>query len=329
MPSTVLDQLDTYGPDRCPQLTYEQATAYTSQLARSHYENFTVVSWFLPRRLRDDFRHVYAFCRWADDLGDETGDCQRSIELLNWWSREVDACYAGKPRHPVFVALTPTIEKHNIPRKPFDDLIAAFLQDQIVVRYDTFDQVVDYCTRSADPVGRLVLYLCGYRDDERHRLSDATCTALQLANFWQDVRRDVLERDRVYLPREVAQRHGLDIDAMVTAITAHEKQGVLPDPAMIEAYRGTIGELVDRTWPMFTRGRGLLPMLDADVRVDIDLFTMGGEAILKLIERQDYNTVLHRPSLSKSAKVTLMLRAMTGKLMAGLGMTRPARVEAA
>ena len=174
MGSSVLDQLDTYGPDHCEPLTHDQAVAYTRELAESHYENFTVVSWLLPERLRDDFRNVYSFCRWADDLGDETGSRERSVELLEWWRRELDACYDGQPRHPVFIALSPTIERHDIPRKPFDDLIDAFLQDQRVVRYDTWEQVCDYCTRSADPVGRLVLYLAGYRDDERQRLSDAT-----------------------------------------------------------------------------------------------------------------------------------------------------------
>ena len=135
------------------------------------------LSRFPLRRLLDDFRHVYSFCRWADDLGDETGDPQRSLELLAWWRREVDLCYAGNPRHPVFVALNQTIHRHDIPRKPFDDLIDAFVQDQTVTRYRTWEQVLDYCTRSADPVGRLVLYLAGVRDEERQKLSDATCTA--------------------------------------------------------------------------------------------------------------------------------------------------------
>lgn len=327
MPQAILDQLDTYGPDRCERLDYDQAVAYTRQLAKTHYENFSVVSWFLPRRLRDDFRHIYAFCRWADDLGDETGDPRRSLELLAWWRREVDACYADAPRHPVFVALHRTIRRHDIPRKPFDDLIDAFVQDQTVTRYRTWEQVCDYCTRSADPVGRLVLYLCGYRDAERQRLSDATCTALQLANFWQDVRRDILERDRVYVPSEVASRHGLDIDTMVQLVKAdheccNQACGVCQKPpagfaGLMPSYRATLGELVGRTWPLFEKGRELWPRLASDVRVDIQLFTFGGEAILKMIERQDYNTLQRRPSLSKGAKVALMMRAVAGKLWAG------------
>ena len=343
MPSAVLDQLDTFGPDRCPRLSYEQADAYTQRLAKSHYENFTVVSWLLPRRLRDDFRHVYSFCRWADDLGDETGDPRKSLELLEWWRREVDACYAGAPRHPVFVALRPTIERHDIPRQPFDDLIDAFVQDQRVTRYQTWGQVLDYCTRSADPVGRLVLYLCGYRDDERQRLSDATCTALQLANFWQDVRRDILERDRVYVPDDVATRHGLDAELMVPVVridgglspdressdkpdygdrgAACSSCASVPSPgihALLPAYRATLKELVERTWPLFEMGRALWPMVARDVRADIQLFCLGGESILRMIERQDYNTLQRRPSLSKGAKLALMMRAFAGKLW-GLG----------
>ena len=333
MASAILDQLDTYGPDRCPQLNYEQAVAYTTNLAKSHYENFTVVSWFLPKRLRESFRHVYAFCRWADDLGDETGDPQRSLELLAWWQRELDACYAGKPRHPVFVALKPTIDRHEIPQKPFNDLINAFIQDQTVTRFKTWDQVVDYCTRSADPVGRLVLYLCDYRDEERQRLSDATCTALQLANFWQDVRRDIVDRDRVYIPSEVASRHGLDIDTMVKVVKADhaaqcEKHGkatcaacnAVPSigiHALLPAYQATIRELVNNTQPLFDQGKALWPMLAPDVRTDIELFTRGGEAILRMIRDQDYNTLANRPSLSKGAKIVLMMRALSGKAIYG------------
>lgn len=328
MPSAILDQLDTFGPERCERLDYDRAVQYTRDLAKSHYENFSVVTWFLPKRLRDDFRHVYSFCRWADDLGDETGDRARSLELLAWWKREVDACYADEPRHPVFVALHRTIRKHDIPRRPFDDLIDAFVQDQSVTRYRSWEQVLDYCTRSADPVGRLVLYLCGHRDEERQRLSDATCTALQLANFWQDVRRDVLERDRVYIPSEVASRHGLDIDTLVQCAKADEAKqcedsacgscAAVPSVgahAILPMYRATVQELVQRTWPLFEKGRALWPLVEPDVRVDIELFSLGGESILRMIERQRFNTLSHRPTLSKGAKVSLMLRAVAAKVL--------------
>ena len=327
MPSAILDHLGTFGPQRCEQLGYEQAARFTRQLARRHYENFSVVSWLLPRRLRDDFRHVYAFCRCADDLGDETGDPQRSLELLSWWRRELDVCYDGRPRHPVYVALRRTIERHDIPRKPFDDLIDAFVQDQTVTRYATWDQLLDYCRRSADPVGRLVLYVCGFRDPQRQELSDATCTALQLANFWQDVRRDIVERDRVYLPRDVADRAELDLDTMVLAVKAAAPRDAENDTccgarhrpsaaiaAVLPAYRRTLTELTRRTWPLFTRGRQLWRMLPQDVRVDVKLFTRGGESILRMIERLDYETLLRRPTLGRGRKIVLMLNATLGRV---------------
>lgn len=314
MPGRLLDQLEEFGPERCRVLTSAEACAYTRELTRSHYENFTVVSWLLPKRLRDDFRNVYAFCRWADDLGDETGDRGRSLELLKWWSREIDACYAGRPRHPVFVALWDTVQRHNIPRKPFDDLVSAFVQDQTVTRYATWAQVLDYCTRSADPVGRLVLYLCGYRDVRRQKLSDRTCTALQLANFWQDVRRDVLERDRVYIPADVAGEFGLDVERMVQAVRTSANRGSRQE---LEAVRGparaAVRELVDRTWPLFAEGRRLWRLVDREVRVDVKLFTLGGESILRLIEKQGYDTLERRPVLSKGRKVRLLLSAMAGR----------------
>ena len=119
MGSAILDQLERFGPQSCQSLSDQQAADYTRDLAKEHYENFSVVSWFLPKRLRQDFRNIYAFCRWADDLGDETGNPQRSLELLAWWRQELERCYAGRPRHPVYVALSSTIQKHDIPQKPF------------------------------------------------------------------------------------------------------------------------------------------------------------------------------------------------------------------
>ena len=188
-----------------------EAEAYTRWLATHHYENFHVVSFLLPRRLHQDFYNVYAFCRWADDLGDEISDRAESLRLLAWWRAELYAMYDGRATHPVFVALRPTVEKHAIPMQPFADLIQAFVQDQTVTRYRDWDELFGYCRYSANPVGRLVLYLCGYSDPERQRLSDATCTALQLANFWQDVTVDLL-KDRVYIPLEVMDRHGYTVD---------------------------------------------------------------------------------------------------------------------
>ena len=314
MPSAVLDQLDTFGPHACRQVDYPQAASYTRKLARSHSENFTVISWLLPRQLREDFHHIYAFCRWADDLGDETGDPKRSVELLSWWRSELDACYAGNPRHPVYVALQRTIERHAIGRQPFNDLIDAFIQDQTVRRYENWDEVLDYCTRSANPVGRLVLWVWGYQDQQRRRLADATCTALQLANFWQDVRRDVLQRGRVYLPALVARRHGLDLEQMVALIGAQARGRTADFTPLMPAYRATLQELCGRTWPMFAEGRKLWPLVDRSLRVDLELFTRGGEAVLGMIRRLDFDTLERRPALGRCGKLLLILRAAAGHL---------------
>src|ERR1039457_1199273 len=175
--------------------TPAEAERYTRWLATHHYENFHVVTFLLPKRLHQDFYNVYSFCRWADDLGDEIGDREESLRLLAWWREELYAMYESRVKHPVFVALEGTARKYDLPRQLFDDLIRAFEQDQTIARYRDWNEVFAYCRCSANPVGKLVLRLCGYADQERDRLSDATCTALQLANFWQDVTVD-LEKDR-------------------------------------------------------------------------------------------------------------------------------------
>ena len=188
-------------PDVAPSL--EEAREYCRRLARSHYENFSVASWFLPKGLQQHFFNVYAYCRISDDLGDEVGDAAASLRLLDEWEAELNACYSNNrsPRHPVFVALAETVREFEIPKREFTDLLTAFRQDQSVARYETFNDLLGYCRNSANPVGHLVLYLCGYRDAERQQLSDYTCTALQIANFWQDVSRDY-EKGRIYLPLE-------------------------------------------------------------------------------------------------------------------------------
>src|SRR3984957_13020440 len=185
--------------------TLEEAQQYCARLAQTHYENFSVASWFLPRRLRQHFFNVYAYCRISDDLGDEVGDTAASLALLDQWQIELDASYNGSPKHPVFVALAETIRQFGIPKHEFSDLLIAFRQDQTVTRFETFADVLAYCRYSANPVGHLVLYLCGYRDAERQLLSDYTCTALQLANFWQDVTAD-FARGRLYLPLQDLRR---------------------------------------------------------------------------------------------------------------------------
>ncbi len=277
------------------------AASFTWRLAHGHYENFSVVSALLPRRLRQDFCNVYAFCRIADDLGDEVGDRDTARRLLARFRTETERMYAGRPTSIIFAALASTVGRHQIPAGPFLDLIDAFEQDQRVDRYDTFDAVRDYCRRSADPVGRLVLYVCGYRDDARQQLSDHTCTALQLANFWQDVRGDILDRDRVYLPRETMDRFGVT-----------EQQ--LRDGRATDGYRAAIRFECDRAAALLDRGEALLPLLDDGVRPQVSLFGQGGRAILAAIRRQGYDTLSTRPSVSKWSKGQLVLRAVAARV---------------
>ncbi|MGE5611813.1 MAG: squalene synthase HpnC [Bacillota bacterium] len=278
------------------------AQACTRQLTHTHYENFPVVSIFLPRHLRQDFCNVYAFCRVADDLGDEMGDPEQSLKCLAYLKQQTHACFAGQATTALFVALAATVRRHDLPIQPFLDLIDAFEQDQRVTRYDTFDQLLDYCRRSADPVGRLVLYMCGYRDAERQCLSDKICSALQLTNFWQDVHRDLLERDRIYLPRETMHRFS------VTERQLRERQ-------CDENYREMIRFEVERTAAMFRDGDALLPLLRPAVRKHITLFAQGGRAILAAIRRQRYDTLTHRPSLSKWQMGRLLCSALARHLM--------------
>src|SRR5579862_1247854 len=285
-------------PERAPSL--EEAQAYCGRLARSHYENFSVATWFLPKRMRQHFFNVYAYCRISDDLGDEVGNPAASLQLLDQWEAELDACYSGNPRHPVFVALRETVQTLDIPRQPFADLLTAFRQDQMVTRYETFDDLLAYCKNSANPVGHLVLYLCGYRDAERQRLSDYTCTALQLANFWQDVSPDYA-KGRIYLPLSDMKNFGVTEDD----IAAGRNTAAFCDLMAFE---------VDRAYDWFERGLPLIKQVDRELAVDIELFSRGGQEILHAIERQGYNVLGQRPSISKFRKLTLVARAALGKL---------------
>jgi len=272
------------------------AEARTRRLAYSHYENFSVVSLLLPARLRQDFCNIYAFCRTADDLGDEVGDRDASLDYLADFKRQTRACFAGQSSSAVFVALSSTIRKYDIPIQPFLDLVDAFEQDQRITRYESFEQLVDYCRRSADPVGRLVLCLCGYRDERRQKLSDKTCTALQLTNFWQDVRRDILDRDRIYIPAESMRRF---------AVTERQiKEGRCDDN-----FRRLLQFEVDRTQALFREGEALLPLLDPAFRRHIALFARGGMSILDAIRRRDYDTLSSRPTLSPWRKARLVVSA--------------------
>lgn len=275
----------------------EESLAYTRWLATHHYENFHVVSFLLPKRLHQDFFNVYAYCRWSDDLADEIGNTTESLRLLSWWRLELQALYAGEARHPVFVALLGTTARHQLPIGPFDDLIKAFEQDQIVTRYRDFEELFEYCRCSANPVGRLVLGLCGYRDAARQALSDATCTALQLANFWQDVIVD-LEKDRVYLPLDVIGRNGYSVDRLFAR-------------QFDNAFRGVMRDVIAVARDLFLKGLPLADQVDRRLAIDLELFSRGGLKILEKIERQDYNVLRARPAISKVERVGVLLRALT------------------
>ncbi len=294
-----------YGADDLQAWPLGDSLAYTRWLAEIHYENFHVVSLLLPRRLRQDFRNVYSFCRWSDDLGDEIEDPRRSLELLEWWSGELKAMYRGVVRHPVFVALKQTVETHGIPEQPFADLIHAFVQDQRVTRYATYEDLLGYCRYSANPVGRLVLHLCGYTDEPRRQLSDDTCTALQLVNFWQDVNRD-WKKGRVYIPLEEMKRHSYSIEHLEQDL----EQGVARP-----AFRNLMQELVHRTQELFQKGLPLIDLVDRCLSVDVELFSGGGLAVLEMIRRQDYDTVARRPKLEKWDRFKLLSRAVSRRII--------------
>ena len=310
-------------PEVAPSLA--EAQAYCRRLAESHYENFSVATWFLPERMRPHFYSVYAYCRISDDLGDEVGDPRESLRLLDEWEGELNATYLSLverppinvltdveklraetplrydgPRHPVFIALRETIRECDIPREPFADLLKAFRQDQRVGRYETFEDVLGYCRYSANPVGRLVLYTCGYRDEQRQILSDYTCTALQLANFWQDVGPDY-GKNRIYLPLEDLRRFGVSEEDIA------QRRGT-------PAFREMMKFEVQRAREWFERGAALAGMVDKALAVDIELFTRGGLEILNAIEQQGHDVLRARPRISKTKKMMLVARAATKKI---------------
>jgi squalene synthase HpnC len=287
MDAAFAEHLRTWGPDRTDARppSVAEAEAYCRRLATSHYENFPLATWLLPRRLHRHFHNVYAFCRWADDLGDEVGDPARSLQLLGWWRRELQACAAGEATHPVFVALRGTMTEFRIPTEPFADLISAFEQDQHVREYATIDDLRDYCRRSADPVGRIVLHLIGAHDGPNVAWSDSICTGLQLANFWQDVARDA-DIGRTYLPRADRERFGYaDADLAARATT----------PAFLELMRFE----VDRARELLEAGLPLVDRLRGRVQVDIELFARGGLCLLERIGRIGYRVWDRRPQVTK------------------------------
>jgi squalene synthase HpnC len=292
-----LDDLAIYGPRSSlrERPSFAAAQAYCERLARRHYENFTVVSWLLPAELRPHFASIYSYCRWSDDLADETAGGEASVALLDWWETELEACYAGQTTHPVYVALLPTIREFQIPIEPFRNLLVAFRQDQNRKRYETFNELLDYCRNSANPVGRLVLYLGRCHDEERGHLADSVCTGLQLANFWQDVARDYA-MGRVYLPQASCHRVGYTEEMFAR----HEFN---------PPFRQLLSDEVNRAESFLRAGQPLVALAPRQLQFDVQLFIDGGLAILKAIRKVDYNVWRTRPVVGKAAKLGLAMRA--------------------
>jgi squalene synthase HpnC len=300
------NELRRFGPGRrWRPMTLAMAQRYCTRLALTHYENFSVASLLLPRRLLRHFHAVYAYCRWADDLGDETGGGQHALDLLAWWRGQLMLCYEGRPSHPVMVALQNTIRRFHIPPQPFLNLLLAFEQDQVVKRYETYAQVLDYCKNSANPVGHLVLFLCESFDAERAGLADCICTGLQLANFWQDVSRD-LDIGRVYLPGEDRRRFGYS-------------DGDLEERKFTLAFADLMRYEVDRARALFHQGLPLVGLMPVEMRSDIELFIGGGLAILRKIEKHGYNVWKARPALGKREKMALLAGAFWRRVKTALG----------
>lgn len=298
-------------------ISQDEAYKYCEHLSRTHYENFTVGSVLIPKAHRKHIYAIYAYCRWVDDLGDEPvtilseylaqagwlydsgrlnvdiSNQAGRLELLDRWQQELEACYTGVPTHPALIALQATIQAFQIPKEPFMRLIEANRMEQKSNRFPTYSDLLFYCDRSANPVGHLFLYLFGYRDKERQQLSDHTCTALQLANFWQDVAKDY-RIGRLYLPLEDMGNFGYSEDDLSHCVVN-------------ENFRRLMEFEVRRTEELFQRGLPLVDSLQGAARIDVALFTMGGSAVLQEIKNRNYDVIASRPALSRFKKARLFL----------------------
>jgi squalene synthase HpnC len=279
--------------------TIDRAYDYCERLARSHYENFPVGSVLVPKRLRRHFYSIYAFARIADDFADEGYDQAYSegerLALIEEWRLMLMESLAGRARHPVFVALAQTIAEFDLPAALFEDLLSAFAQDVTVRRYENFNQLLDYCRHSANPIGRLILLLFGYRDDERHRWSDGICTALQLANHWQDIAVD-LDKDRVYLPAEDLSRFELTVEDLIGRQAN-------------DSFNRMMTFEVDRARDMFAQGKPLCTSVSGRLGLELRTVWLGGMRILEGIERNGYDVFGHRPVITSKDKLSILFRA--------------------
>lgn len=284
------------------------AESFCTAVANSHYENFSVVSLLVPRRLRQDFANVYAFARWSDDLADEAAGPAEACRNLAEWRAGLESCFLGKADHPIYVALASTATRRGLSIEPFSDLLDAFEQDQVKTRYESREELIDYCRRSANPVGRIVLGLEGCRDAALVRLSDAICTGLQLVNFWQDIRRDRLA-GRIYVPRDDLRRHGVGEDD-------------LSKDAATTSVRHLVRELVDWSREWFEAGRPLVDVAPRPLRPAITAFFGGGVAVADAIARADYDTLARRPVIGRLTKARLVAAAAWRSLITRIGACR-------
>lgn len=286
-------------------LDAEAARAFCRTVASAHYENFTVATLLVPQRLRQHLANVYAFARWADDLADEASSPVAAALALADWRRGLDACFAGQPNHPVYVALAETVRETGLSREPFADLIDAFEQDQEKTRYATRAELLDYCRRSADPVGRIVLALGGCHDPDLIRMSDAVCTGLQLVNFWQDITRDRLA-GRIYLPADDMARHGVDESMLASDEASPEVKSLLR-------------EQVAWARACFDVGDRLPAVAPPALRPAIAMFLGGGRAVTDAIERAGFDTLARRPTVGRLTKLSLAGRGLITALATRLG----------
>ncbi len=311
--------------DGASRVSVVDAYRYCERLARSHYENFNVGGWITPKQKLPHVYAIYAWCRLVDDLGDEaapqghpsgsvaTGQPEPMVTehrlcRLDWWESELDAIYHGQPSHPIAIAVQDTVSKFSIPREPFGRLIQANRIDQGSGRFGALDEVIEYCTYSANPVGHLYLYLFGYDDLERQRLADYTCTALQLTNFWQDVARDYRDRGRIYLPQ-----------ADMLAFRVSEED--IASGCASDEFRALLRHECDVAMGLFQKGAPLVKTLEPSARLPVALFTRGGVAVLDAIRQRDYDVLSERPALSGRRKAWLLASAwLSNKFRMGYGL---------
>ncbi|MEI8213173.1 MAG: squalene synthase HpnC [Planctomycetota bacterium] len=292
----VREDLARFGPHAsCPKMSLDEAFGYCESVARRHYENFSVTNGWIPRSIRPHFCSIYAYCRWSDDLADESESTHHALDLLTWWQSELDRCFQGHARHPVFIALRHTIAVFDLPKSPFDDLLSAFVQDQSVLNYETEDQLRDYCRRSADPVGRLVLGLARVNSEDAFRYSDSICSGLQIANFCQDIVTDA-RRGRIYWPKELLNAHGI------------QPSDWLHGP-YDEAWGRALCAWASSASQLLRAGAPLVSFGPRWFARSVQLFARGGLTLLDNLRKHDFDVWNHNITVDRGQKLRLILDA--------------------